>query len=420
MLIQTSKEEINRYYENSAMNQSLLKKLMKGPAAFIAAQQEPEQKLYYEEKGHFIIGKAVDCFITEGQEEFEKLYFTTKAGNKPSPKIMSIIKYAFDRLIEQYNTIQDELVFETPQWNILLHNSCTINEYFLNRAKPIWEEDGRLQTIKKDTNYITYLKSLLDAQGKQILSEDESNIVSGIIMSLTTHPYIKDYFNPINENVDIIMQLPIYFTYKWDEKIEVYDEELGEIEKDEEHEEDCKGLLDVCIIDHNAKTIQPIDIKTGAGEPFWFISQLNQFDYQIQAKYYSLALEQWKNKILLGQYESLLKDYTILPFKFIVESTNIALQGNPLVFVCTEQLLDLGLNGRPEMIVRLENDLFNDYIVYHEIKGIKQLFSDYVYYKENGFNKRREIKEGNHFNLDYHGAIPIEFVRNNNLNTDNY
>lgn len=444
MIIRTSKEEINKYYENSAMNQSLLKKLIQGPAAYVAAQQEPEQKLYYQEKGHFIIGKAVDCYITEGVDEFNSLYYISDKNKKPkSEKIMSILKMAFNillivkaiKLINEINIendnrktnqqikvptieelvsdiILEENAFTTEDWSIILYESCNLNEYYMNRAKPSWREDTRSETLKKD-NYLPYLNSLKEAQGKQILSEDESNIINGIIMSLTTHPYIKDYFSPINNNVDIIMQLPIYFTFSWQE--ETIDEEGIDLTDElPEHEEDCKALLDIVIIDHVAKTIQPIDLKTSEGEPYWFLGKLKQFEYQIQAAYYTSALMEW----IKNEKRPSLFDYTILPFKFIVESTTPALQGNPLVFICTNELLNLGLNGRPEMILQLDNidNTFKDYIVYHKIKGIKDLFSDLIWYKEHEFNKRREIKEGNHFILDYHKIEAIEFVPTNNIN----
>lgn len=460
-IIRTSKAEIIKYYENSAMNQSLLKKLNGGPQAFIAAQHEPERKLYYEEKGHFIIGGAVDCYITQGEEEFNTIYHKLDGTKKPkSEKIMSIIKCAFDRklyevafdklyseeiaklaegevmsptmiisedrIIEAMKAIVlTEDYFTSEEWSRKLHASCNVNEYYMNRAKA-FEIDNRIETVKKDPAYMLYITALCECQGKQILSEDEWNIINGIIMSLTTHPYIKDYFRPVNENVDIIYQLPIYFTWYWKEYATIDGIELVANELPE-READAKALLDLVIIDHVARTIQPCDIKTTEGEPYWFRSKLISLDYHIQAAYYTRAILQWKenNSIINGKLGDKINliDYTILPFKFIVESTRIPFQGQPLVFKCTNSLIELGLNGREKGVIPIFSGMEDmhtqiGFTTYHPIKGINQLFSDLEYYKQNGFNKRREIPEGNHFEIDYNDITPIEFVQLTNLNEE--
>lgn len=402
MITKGTREITKEYYENSALNQSLLKQLIKGPQAFIAATQEPEQKLYYEEKGHFIIGGAVDCNLTMVDGIFEETYhFPEENTKKPSDKVMSIINMAFDLFKGTYYDILVESIMEedsitkeevdvnriveimnnSNSWNTLLYESANSHEYFMNRKKPIWQEDNRLNTIKEG-NYSTYLISLINAIGKQIVDTEEAAIINGIIMSLTTHPNTAKYFtNTTPEGIDRIYQMPIYFTYM---------------------DEDRKCLLDLVEINHNDKTIQPLDIKTTSYEPYNFLYALKDRKYDIQAADYSNGLETIKES--LGY-----SDYTVLPFKFLVETTNPAMIGNPLVFTCGKSILEIGMNGKPDMSNFLScqhpNPIGNE-IVYKGDKGINQLIEDYKWYKEHGFNRRKEVQECGEFTMEWHKIFP--------------
>lgn len=99
--------------------------------------------------------------------------------------------------------------------------------------------------------------------------------------------------------------------------------------------------------------------------------------------------------------------YTILPFKFIVESTTNP--GNPLVFTCDEELLKIGKFGRESF--RLKGVSSTKLIdMYYgktdEVKGFNQLIEDYKWYLENGFEKKREIVEAQgEFQINWNGII---------------
>ena len=69
-------------------------------------------------------------------------------------------------------------------------------------------------------------------------------------------------------------------------------------------------------------------------QTIYFPKSLRQRRYDIQAAFYTEALKSKK------EYET----YKILPFKFIVESTTNP--GNPLVFTCNQELLEIGKSGR--------------------------------------------------------------------------
>ena len=99
--------------------------------------------------------------------------------------------------------------------------------------------------------------------------------------------------------------------------------------------------------------------------------------------------------------------YEILPFKFIVEST--VNPGNPLVFTCSDELLDIGKNGRQPYKLCDKPYVSYEYITYmkfDEIKGFHQLIEDYKWYMENKFEKNRKIIEAQgEFQLDWNGII---------------
>ena len=117
-----------------------------------------------------------------------------------------------------------------------------------------------------------------------------------------------------------------------------------------------------------------------------------------QAAFYTEALYYFKERD-----EPNWKDYKILPFKFIVEST--INPGNPLVFTCSDELLDIGKNGRQPYKL-CDKPYVSTYMKFDEIKGFHQLIEDYKWYMENEFEKNRRIVEAQgEFQLDWNGII---------------
>ena len=112
-------------------------------------------------------------------------------------------------------------------------------------------------------------------------------------------------------------------------------------------------------------------------------------------------------KYFIERDDKTLQDYKILPFKFIVEST--VNPGNPLVFTCSDELLDIGKNGRQPYKLCDKPYVSSEYITYmkfDEIKGFHQLIEDYKWYMENEFEKNRKIVEAQgEFQLDWNGII---------------
>lgn len=345
--------EMNEYYENSALSQSKLKLLISDPSRFITVE-DPE--LYFEEKKHFIIGSAVDFCLTQPHREFEEEYHVSNLENKPSDTIKSIVNQVFDKVTEQNEDIGP--IISYPE---IVLECCNEHGY-----QSRWNDETR---INKVCEAWEYWGDLIASRGKQVLSQEEKDLIDTIVMSIRTCEATSKYFN----KQGVSYQVPIYFEYM---------------------DVDCKALLDMVIFDEENKTIQPIDIKTMGDKVIYFPQSLRKRRYDIQAAFYVEGLKY------------LYPEYKILPFKFIVEST--VSPGNPLVFTVSEELLNLGKFGRDEITLTGETSSHN-LVEYHrleEIKGFSQLVELYKYYTENGFDKDQIVRENNsELNIDWSGII---------------
>lgn len=320
MIYRHSDEHIQEYYERIGINQSSLKLLLsEGVQAFQMQFQQmmKQDDLYYEEKQHFIIGSAVDCYITQGEDCFNERYFSSKLKKKPAEKPMSIVKLTFDTVTAN-DGIPSELISNYPE---ILWNACNLHEFYMNRAKPTWQEDNRVTNMLKDGLCQAYWSELIEARGKQILSDEQYMLINSIILSLTTHNHTRDLFKD-SPTKDIIYQLPLYF----------------EVEN-----VDCKVLVDMVIIDHENKRIMPIDLKTLGDFVLNFPKSVYKRRYDIQGSFYHEGISHSLNIIedIIGGKP--LNNYQISNFAFIAEST--IKPGTPMIFVLDDDIMRVGSEG---------------------------------------------------------------------------
>ena len=352
---------VEDYYTNPAISQSQLKLLLGPDPSIFNVIQEPD--LYFEEKKHFLIGDAVDIQLTRTIEEFHRKFHISNVQNKPSDTVKSIVNQVYDHVKEVY-----DIVGNIQEYGPAILDSCNDHNY-----QPRWIDNTRIAKIVESWEYWEDLKA---AEGKVVLSQEENDLISQIVMSIRTSTNTGKYFE-ISKDIEIEFQKAIYFNYQ-------------DIE--------CKALLDMVIINHKDKTIQPIDIKTMGDQTIYFPKSLRQRRYDIQAAFYTQAIFQWC--IMQDKY----LDYKILNFKFIVEST--VNPGNPLVFTCDKTLLEIGKYGKSGFIVPSDDMDISHYIYVQEIKGFHQLIEDYKWYMENEFEKKREVVESQgEFEIDWNGVI---------------
>ena len=360
MIYTTEEFREELYSESTSASQSRLKIYTQD--GIISSKNKSDKELFYKEYDHFIIGSGVDDLLTRGREIFDKKYYKSNFDNKPSEKIMSIVQQIF--------TIFPEKELDECDKEII--QACKEHNYQANWTN----EQTKINKIYKEG--LDYFKHLKKAKGRQVISEKEYSKITTISNNLKNHSYTCKYFED-GPDVDIHFQVDIYWEYftKSGEPVQ------------------CKSLLDMVRINHYDKTIRPIDIKTMGGDTINFVTSLRKRRYDFQAAFYTEALIRSDFAKQLG-----LKDYKILPFKFLVESTTSP--GIPLCFTIDNSLLSLGKWGRKQLTHKLGN-----YVVkVPKIYGFDECINLYHWHNETG-NKsgKRIINSKGELTIDWYGII---------------
>jgi hypothetical protein len=329
MIYRTAQKDIDEYYEKTSLNQSSIKVIIsRGIPAYLEAsstltgQKEDAGDKYFEEQDYFIVGSAVDCYLTMGEACYLNTYHFTNMP-KPTPGVMSIIKRVFDVVRANNGLSIFSKLPDLSEFRMEIYGACEADAYYMNRRKDIsdWENDTRIASILKEKNSNEYFKALIEAGDKIILSENQNQIINRVIGTLTTHPYTSWVFKD-SSTVDIVYQFPIYFDVDG-----IF----------------CKALLDMIRVDHTTKTIMPFDIKTIGDYITKFNTAVRVRRYDLQGSFYAYALS-----TALKQLSDLIgKDitaYRIANFAFIVESTKTP--GTPLIFPLDSGLIACGRYGR--------------------------------------------------------------------------
>lgn len=339
MIYRHTEEQLQEYFNSTAINQSALKVIIDpngGIEKFIEQQDAllNNEDDFYEEKKHFIVGKGVDCIISQEPEAFKNKYHHSDLIKKPSAVVMAIVREVFF-LVTQTTPIDKVLPFVNYKKEIYdvannIKDEKGKTGYSMNRAAPTekqlkenplitdwWNYDNRWSSMKFAQEYWA---DLILADGKQVLDDGEYNTISNIVISLTTHKHTKHLFVD-SPDVDIVFQFPMFWNY------------LGE---------DCKGLLDHLIVDHKNQRVRTIDEKTLGDYILRFPNATKKRRYDIQGSFYAFGLSKNLDKLsaLIGKD---ITGYSLAPLAFVVEST--VKQGVPLIFPMTTELESIGRNG---------------------------------------------------------------------------
>jgi hypothetical protein len=352
--VKTSPMVIASYEENMAINQSSLKEIMfNGIQSYLANKESlAKTEKYFEDKEHFLIGKAVDIIMSFGQEGFDATYHVSSAEEKPSDTMMKVLHMTLQKVealspseiyplgYEGYNSfIHDALNTVTTKGD----KGETKVGYYMNRAKMDWLVDGRMNDVLGKKECIDYWKDMVQGRGKQVISSNEKAIIDLVTNSWLTHPHTSDLFI---EDVNIIQiyQYPVYFMLDgvW-----------------------CKGLIDKIDIDTEKKTITIFDLKTMRGFTLNFPRVIRSRRYDLQLSFYHRGLCQGLKA--LSDFTSLdVTDYTVTNPVCIVESTNNP--GLPMQFELSDSLLLIGQRGDDRL------------------SGYEQLLEEYQYWYSHNFD----------------------------------
>jgi hypothetical protein len=294
------------YFKNERLSQSKLKKILISPHSFLRSTNEEEDdddKPGKLPKECLLIGNAVDCLITEEGAFAEKFKVLDNVVETPVGKYKDFI----DNLFLTKQDIHKEI------------NSITEEEWYLNAHTKV---DAKAKNMALEVfveRFIAgdgkpYYDYLAECQLKQTLTVEQWEKTQRIVESLKTHMFTRDYFN-LDEEEEAIYQLELFWDF---EGVEM------------------KSKLDIVIINHNLKTITPIDLKTSENNrKRKFMETFFRNRYDFQGACYNYALEQWRK----DKYPN----YVLEPFLFIVESTKYI--GNPRIYELGPETEQIGLRG---------------------------------------------------------------------------
>jgi len=349
-IIRTNQKQIEDYYNTDAVSQSLLKSFLNGLNGYKSYIANKDK-----EKSYLSIGSAVDCILTQGEEEFKKQFYVSELENSIS---------------ETEKTILNE-IFENAKLKFISLEQLTDKEFTTSLAfqkwQPKWKTDTKIDKIKKVCK--GYYDELYIAENKTILSKEEFATIEAMVYNLRNSSVTKEYFDKglyyqkmANEedHLDIYYQLPIYFEHR---------------------NVKCKALLDIVVVDNARSLVIPLDIKTTSKPILEFEQEIYKYRYDIQASFYNIALN--------SVFTDLRKNST---FGLIVSSTQEP--QFPMIYKLGSTLVDVGKNGKKSLV-------FKGRQIRKQILGFEQLLDEYLYYVENGFEVDRRITKNN-------GIISIE------------
>lgn len=218
-----------------------------------------------------IIGTIVDSNIIDKKNP-DNLIVIEK---KPSGKMLSIIR----------SFVSNKYLLPNSTDILAKANDKSINdicEVFKYKKK----FDDRIKGFR---NYEEYIQLLDDYQDPFIVSKYEFNNAMRTVKNLKKeYPFLED---PNKYNLEMLSQVKL----------------KGFIENQE-----CKGMMDMIFINHSKKVIVPFDLKTGhSKQELFFEGCYLGWLYYIQSALYKRLLQ-----IEILKHPTL-KDYTILPFRFM-------------------------------------------------------------------------------------------------------
>jgi hypothetical protein len=335
------------YRKLDGLNQSLLKKILVSPTAFLQ-EKERMGKQETDKASHFVFGSLVDYMLVRDMNKFDDHYYIM-SEDTAEPAMKPIIQYMYDTIITL------GLDHEDPKNAIriteIIAIGCTIYNW-----QPRWKMETKINKILKLGE--PYYNALFQAKGRQIITPSEYDNAVICKASINADEYLSKYLTPTKTNT-IVKGLVLQFEYR-DIKF--------------------KGEIDKVYIDHSEKTIEPIDYKTTDQSVNMFKYNFWKFRYDIQATLYNIGV------ILHPKVEELLnKGYRMLPFKFIVvekESIN-----KPRRFQMEGSAITIGkiggvhdgryYEGLENAIDRYEwhmkNDKWEHPVEYYENNGIMEI-----------------------------------------------
>lgn len=285
-------------------------------------------------------GSIVDCLLTGDDKEFDERYFIIDFP-KTTDSLETISKELFKRywkVFDSFDKIPDEILSSVGA-------ECG---YYESKKY----EKKRLSSIKENCGLLYDIMFL--AKGKECISSEEMNKAMKCVNALkedknTGYYFAKDSF--AHPGIERYYQL----------KFKTVEDGIP-----------LKCMADLIIVNHNNKTVTPVDLKTSGHPEYRFYNSFIKWRYWIQAQLYWHLIRKAMDE------DDFYKDYELLDYKFIVVNRD---DPHPLVWTYTD--------------TKCENDL-----TYGKNKSIvckhwRTLVTELDYYVKNNSQQPLGITEDN-------------------------
>lgn len=236
------------------------------------------------------IGSIVDDLLTNNKN-FDKIYYLFD-GNKPTATLGKLC----DIVLKNYNKL--------PNKKVILQ-ICKDNEFWKRSS------DEVLYKNFDNDEFWDYLKAQYSSKKKVLITTEELVLSKELADILKTHSYSKDIFNNDNKQIDQYKFEIEYKNFKF------------------------RGVIDKVIIDEKNKTVQLLDLKTGANPAEEFMTSFIKWRYYFQEAIYMKAF-----KKICKDFN--LKGYSLLPFQFLYISR---FEKIPLLYTVTKKWHNAAING---------------------------------------------------------------------------
>ena len=304
----------------------------------------------FEETEPLIYGSAVDVLLFDGEEVFDK-QFAVMTADKPT----YFLDKLFKGVLEEIEIVKDPILDEEMSSNLEDYSDIILRVAKAVDYGQTWKPETVVRKVVEACQEAFEFN--IKAKGKRLLSPEQYEYAVNSVNTLKSHQFTKHLFEE-KEGVDRYFQFPI----EWEVVVDKVTISM-------------KSLLDILIVDHNKKTIEPKDLKTTGKHVLSFPQSFIEWRYYLQAASYSESV-----RYLINTKYPELKDYKILPFEFVVISSKDPMR--PLMFIASNTDMEAGTHGG---VVTTYG---------REVKGYIQLLKDMMWHTKNElYDYPREVYE---------------------------
>lgn len=275
---------LETFKDTKALSFSRLSKLADGPKIYKASLEEDKSS------SGLTFGSLVDTLLTNPDNFNNEFYVMT--ADKPDSPLMS-------KFCEVYaQTYNSDEAYKASGFKISL-----------GQVLSKFNTEGR-----------AYYDALVFGKDKKVVDSASVFAAQQAVNMLKTNEFTSKYFDREQgyKGIDIYFQVPIIWK-SWVTKLP-----YTHPENPEEIEVTFKGLLDVVVFDNHTKTIEIIDVKTGAEgffKAFW------KYRLYLQGGMYYYGLDK-----LICQAK--MNDWIVKPTKFVYIDSNLFNQ--PVIYKMTK------------------------------------------------------------------------------------